>query len=89
MKKLLFCLLILAVSIFMSCQMTPDGPELDFSVFNGVDWSKVSDSESGEYEGTKNEKDCFLFRAFMFDVDSWGVCVHSKRCISRPKNRQL
>jgi len=48
LKKLLFCLLILAGSIFASCQMTPDGPVLDFSVFNGVDWSKVSDSKPEE-----------------------------------------
>lgn len=46
MKKTLFCLLILAGSILTSCQMTPDGPVLDFSVFNGVDWSKVSAKES-------------------------------------------
>lgn len=51
MKKLLFCLLILAGSIFASCQMTPDGPVLDFSVFNGVDWSKVSATESEISEG--------------------------------------
>ena len=47
MRKIFFFVaLALEVFLFGSCMMTPDGPVIDFDVFNGVDWSKVSASKS-------------------------------------------
>ena len=47
MRKIFFFVaLALEVFLFGSCLMTPDGPVIDFDVFNGVDWSKVLASKS-------------------------------------------